>query len=271
MNGAPANPMSGVAPSACGDAADRLGDVRDLVRGQLGQPVQVGAGPDRLRDDRAGARDDVDVDPDRGERDHDVAEEDRGVDAVAADRLERDLGDEVRGPARLEHRGALADLAVLRERAAGLAHEPHRASARPVAGGPPGPGGCRRGLASAAALTLGHGRTPGSGIRTVSRLRDGGRRRRGGVGRRLRQAALGPRHSAIADLWRPMSECRAKVIMRGVAGGVEIGVSRSRWPRRRPGRGPRRRSGSAAAARRGRPAPAGSSPPDRASPAPPPR
>src|SRR5690606_18647548 len=56
----------------------------------------------------------------------DVAEEDGRVDAVPAHRLEGDLGDEVGGPARLQHRHTLPDLPVLRQRAAGLAHEPHR-------------------------------------------------------------------------------------------------------------------------------------------------
>ena len=69
---------------------------------------------------------DVQVDPDRLQRHHDVAEEDRRVDAVPAHRLEGDLGDQVRVGAGLEHRDALADLAVLRQRPAGLAHEPHR-------------------------------------------------------------------------------------------------------------------------------------------------
>ncbi len=41
-------------------------------------------------------RDDVDADADRHERHDDVGEEDRRVDAVPADRLQRDLGDQLR-------------------------------------------------------------------------------------------------------------------------------------------------------------------------------
>ena len=57
---------------------------------------------------------------------HDVGEHHRRVDAVAADRLERHLGAELGLPADLEEAVALADLAVLGQRAAGLAHEPDR-------------------------------------------------------------------------------------------------------------------------------------------------
>ena len=123
------------------ERAHRLGDVRDVVGRQRGQPVEVGGGAERLRDDRPDARDDVEVDADRLERHDDVGEEDRRVDAVAADRLQRDLGDEVGGRAGVEHLVALAELAVLGQRPAGLAHEPHRrvrdglAAARPEEGG----------------------------------------------------------------------------------------------------------------------------------------
>ena len=70
--------------------------------------------------------DDVEVHADGLERQHDVGEEDRGVDAVPAHRLQGDLDDELGVHARLEHPDALADLAVLRQRAPGLAHEPDR-------------------------------------------------------------------------------------------------------------------------------------------------
>ena len=57
---------------------------------------------------------------------HDVREEHRRVDAVPADRLERHLGAELRRAGELEERVALAQRAVLGQRAAGLAHEPDR-------------------------------------------------------------------------------------------------------------------------------------------------
>ena len=90
------------------ERAHRLGDVRDVVGRQRGQPVEVGGGAERLRDDRSGARHDVEVDADRLERHDDVGEEDRRVDAVAAHRLQRDLGDEVGRGAGVEHLVALA-------------------------------------------------------------------------------------------------------------------------------------------------------------------
>ena len=49
-----------------------------------------------------------------------------GVHAVAAHRLQGDLGHQVRAQAGVQHRDAGAHLPVLRQRAAGLAHEPHR-------------------------------------------------------------------------------------------------------------------------------------------------
>ena len=105
---------------------DGLGDVGHGVGGEFGQAVEVGAGPDRLGDHRPRAGDDVEVDADRLERHDDVGEEDRRVHAVATHRLQSDLGHQVRGRAGLEHGVPHADLAVLRQRAPGLAHEPHR-------------------------------------------------------------------------------------------------------------------------------------------------
>ena len=126
MNGAPAKPMSGVAPSSRGQLPDRLGDepdVGDLERPELVEVCRVADGPG---DDRADPGLDVEVDADRRQRHDDVAEQDRRVHAIAAHRLHRDLGDQLGRPAGVEHRDALAELAVLRQRAAGLAHEPHR-------------------------------------------------------------------------------------------------------------------------------------------------
>ena len=59
--------------------------------------------------------------------DEDVREQDRGVEAEAPDRLQRDLGGAARVVAEIEERAGLgAQLAVFREIAAGLAHEPDR-------------------------------------------------------------------------------------------------------------------------------------------------
>ena len=59
------------------------------------------------------------------ERQHDVGEHHGRVHVVAADRLERHLGALLGVGADLEERRVLAHLAVLRQRPAGLAHEPH--------------------------------------------------------------------------------------------------------------------------------------------------
>ncbi len=125
MNGAPANPINGTV-AQLGDQRPRgRGDVRDVGGDELAQHVQVGRRADRLLDDRADAGDDVDPDPDGHQRHHDVGEEDGGVDAVPAHRLQRDLGDELRVAARIEHRVAGAQCPVFGQRAPGLAHEPH--------------------------------------------------------------------------------------------------------------------------------------------------
>jgi hypothetical protein len=117
--------------------AHRLGDVGDVTRLQRHQPVEVSAGPHRLGHDRTGARHDVEVDADRGQRNDDVAEEDRRVDAVPPHRLQRDLGDQFGPPTGLQHGDPLADRAILRQRTTGLTHEPDRRSG---AGAPPGSG-----------------------------------------------------------------------------------------------------------------------------------
>jgi hypothetical protein len=59
-----------------------------------------------------------------GGRDEDVAEDDGGVLAVAADGLERHVRGAFGVVDHPEERGSAADLAVLREVAAGLAHHP---------------------------------------------------------------------------------------------------------------------------------------------------
>ncbi len=109
-----------------GEHPDRLGDVGDVLGGQVAQPLQVGAGADRLLHDGTDAGLDVQVHADGLQRDDDVAEVDGRVDPVPADRLQGDLGDQLGAHARLEHRDALAHLQVLGQRAPGLPHEPDR-------------------------------------------------------------------------------------------------------------------------------------------------
>ena len=109
MNGAPANPISGVRAELGDQAAHRLGDERDVLGREVGDRLDVGERAHRRGDDRTDAGHDVEVDADRLERQHDVGEEDRRVDAVAAHRLQGDLGDQVGVHAGLEHPDALAD------------------------------------------------------------------------------------------------------------------------------------------------------------------
>ena len=84
-----------------------------------------------LLDDRADAGRDVDAEADGGDRHDDVGVEDGGVDAVAAHRLQGDLGRQLGLADGVEDAAAAADGAVLGQRPARLAHEPHR---HPVVG-----------------------------------------------------------------------------------------------------------------------------------------
>ena len=59
------------------------------------------------------------------DREHDVREHHGGIDVVTANRLERHLGAELGRACDLEEAVTLANGAVLRQRTAGLAHEPH--------------------------------------------------------------------------------------------------------------------------------------------------
>ena len=90
------------------------------------EPRQLGRRRDRI-EARALAFDEAHALAQRVGNDEDVGKQDRRVKAVAADRLQRHLGGECRRVAQLEEaadRGA--HLAVLRQVAAGLAHQPHR-------------------------------------------------------------------------------------------------------------------------------------------------
>lgn len=95
------------------ELADRLGDIGDVAGFEVAQAFDPAGVPDRLVDHGAHTRLDVQVDPDGLERHDDVAEEDRGVGVVPADRLHRDLGDHVGSRTRLKHRHVGANPSVL--------------------------------------------------------------------------------------------------------------------------------------------------------------
>ena len=105
---------------------DRLRDVRDVDVGEVAESFQVGGAREGFGDHRSTSRHDLDAETDGVVRHDDVAEEDRGVDAVATDGLHRDLtGDRGVGDG-VEDRAGSAQFSVLGERPSGLAHEPHR-------------------------------------------------------------------------------------------------------------------------------------------------
>ena len=136
MNGAPAKPISGVAPSSrtSRPTASATGATCSSVQGR--QPLDVRGRAHRRGDHRPRARHDVDADARGVQRHDDVAEEDRGVHPVPAHRLHRDLAGELGRQAGVEHAGVGAERAVLGQRPARLAHEPHRhACGTPAAGG----------------------------------------------------------------------------------------------------------------------------------------
>ena len=96
MNGAPANPISGTSSSFRSSriASSTCGHVR--LRLERSQPRHVGGGADGVVHDGPHAGLDPDGDAHRRERHHDVAEQDRRVDRHPAERLQRDLDDQVR-------------------------------------------------------------------------------------------------------------------------------------------------------------------------------
>ena len=126
MKGAPANPMSGVAAELGDRARDALADRRERVGIDRAQAQDVGRRADRRVQHRAAPGDDLDRHAGQPQRDDDVAEEHGRIHAVAADRLQGDLAGQLGIEARIEHRGADAQRAVLGKAAAGLAHEPDR-------------------------------------------------------------------------------------------------------------------------------------------------
>ena len=77
-----------------------------------------------MRDRRAFALHEVELEAHRPERQQQIGEENRGVDVDHVDRLQRDRGGEIRLAADVEQRIALTQRPVLGHVAAGLAHEP---------------------------------------------------------------------------------------------------------------------------------------------------
>jgi hypothetical protein len=109
------------------DAGDRAQDILEILarldHAQLFDPLAI---MDGLEDARPLACCEVERRAHRLEREQDVGEQDGGVHAVRLDRLQGDLGREIRLLADLEQRVFFADLAVLRHVAARLTHEPDR-------------------------------------------------------------------------------------------------------------------------------------------------
>ena len=126
MNGPPQKPTTACSGSSSrAHDPDRLEQRRErLVRLGHPQPLDVGERPHRLRDHRADALDELDVEAHAEHRRHDVGEHHGRVDAVAAHRLQRHLGAELGRVRDLPEGVPLANRAVLGQRAARLAHEP---------------------------------------------------------------------------------------------------------------------------------------------------
>ena len=91
----------------------------------IGEALDVGHALDRPVDDGADALDEIDGDSHAEDRGHDVGEEDGRIDAVPPHRLKRHLRTQLRRACQLEEAVALAQRAVLGQRAPGLPHEPH--------------------------------------------------------------------------------------------------------------------------------------------------
>ena len=114
---------------------DGLHDMRKrLARLEELQPVDVRRRFDRPLDLRAFALHEVEGESHRFERQQQIGKQNRGIHLDAPHRLQRHFGGELRRAADLEQRVLLADGAVLRHVAAGLAHEPDR---RHIDGLPP--------------------------------------------------------------------------------------------------------------------------------------
>ena len=109
-----------------GQQVDGVDHVADVVGFERPQAAEVCGGAQGVLDDRPGSGGDVDPEPHGVGRHHDVAVQHGGVDPVAADRLERDLGRQLRLLDGVEDRALAAHRPVFGEAAPCLAHEPHR-------------------------------------------------------------------------------------------------------------------------------------------------
>ncbi len=112
-------------PELADERADGVGHIRHVIAGDWPQPAQRRSVTDRIRDDRADTGDDVDVHTNRDKRQDDVGEQDRGVGAETPHRLQSDLGHHGWIATGVEHGDVGPQPAILRQRAAGLPHEPH--------------------------------------------------------------------------------------------------------------------------------------------------
>ena len=100
------------------------------MRFQGTQTFQIVGRSKRTIGNRAGAGCDIDSEAHGVRRHDDVAVQNGGVDSVAANRLQRDLGGQVRLFDRLKNAAVATDGLVFGETATGLAHEPHRSVVR---------------------------------------------------------------------------------------------------------------------------------------------
>jgi hypothetical protein len=114
-------------PQLLAEQADRLEGERFVHLGFEGaEPSHTARVADRVLHHRAETGFDPNRHADRRERDHDVREHDRGVERHPPERLEGELDGELGRPDDLEDVAIPAQLPVLGQVSAGLAHEPHR-------------------------------------------------------------------------------------------------------------------------------------------------
>ena len=117
MNGPPQKPItawSGRSSRRTIEIASRMNGTASSGSGTR-ERVDLGTAADRIGDHRADVLDELDLDAHPEQRQHDVREHHGRVDVVAAHRLERHLGAELRLVADLEERVRLPDLAVFRQ------------------------------------------------------------------------------------------------------------------------------------------------------------
>ena len=101
---------------------DRLEDVSDGL--EWAESIDRRSIADGCSDHGPDPRLDIEFDPHRKQWNHDVGEQDRGIDSVTTNRLKRHLRGEVGALAQLEDRVSLPQLSVFGEAATCLSHEP---------------------------------------------------------------------------------------------------------------------------------------------------